>query len=272
MMRKPFSEDQAHGMLVGLAVGEGIAARASGRSGPPDGTMPLAPAPWASVTSQTFCIAQMLRSANGWDAEDAMKRLINWRDFGYLAGAAGRATPDSETGAALAAFEATGNPYGAGDSAGRHAALAVARVAPVVLAYGAMRESAMAVAQLQARLTHPDRPSQAAAANLAEVLASGDRGLMPRPDAPSEPVSEELRSTLHAAFWALAQADTFPDAMEAIARLDGETRAAGAIVGQVAGRLWGYAGIPESWREALHDHDKILVTADDLHAMRPIDV
>jgi len=277
-MQKPFSEDQAHGMLVGLAVGDAlgmaVAGQARGCFAPVTGLGAGGPAEpraaqWSGAVSMALCLAQMLRSANGWDAEDAMKRFVNWRDFGYLAAPGRHADPDKEMRAALLAFEASGNPYSGG--AETEGSAGIVRLAPVVLGYGAVKESAMAVAQLQSRLTHASPICQRAAANLAEVLVTGEHGRLPRPDAPPGAVTGHVRDTLHAVFWAMAQGRTFHDVVLAAVNLGGDACATGAVAGQLAGRVWGYEGIPGDWLEMLWDHDKILVTADDLYAMRPID-
>ena len=85
-------------------------------------------------------------------------------------------------------------------------------------------------------------------------------------------MTDEVTSLLHAAFWALTQADDFKGAVLAVVNLGGEAARAGAITGQLAGRLHGLSGIPVAWREGLQDNDKIRVAAEDLHAMRPIDM
>ena len=58
----------------------------------------------------------------------------------------------------------------------------------------------------------------------------------------------------------------------AAVNLGGDSEAVGAVAGQIAGRKFGYDAIPGPWRAILHDHDKLLSLADDLYAMRPIDV
>ena len=285
MQGKPFSEDAARGMLLGLAVGDALGAE---RAGGPPHTVPaqvemtgggphaLAPGQWTDETAQAMCLAQMLRSANGWDAEDAMKRLVNWRDYGYLSATRVCFGMDSDVAAALRRFEATRNPY-AGHSDGdggesERGAAGVTRVAPVALAYGGAAESAMAVAQLQCRLTHAGPLCQRAAANIAKLLVTGDRGLLPRPDAAPEHVGNDVMQVLHGAFWALDQGDGFEAVMRAALGLTGDVDRVAALVGQIAGRVHGASGIPERWRASLWDHDKIATAAADLYAMRPIDV
>ena len=281
MIRKRFDEDAACGMLVGLAVGDALGAGADGvardalapvtglRGG---GRHDLAPGQWGAATAMAMCLAQMLRSANGWDAEDAMRRFINWRDHGYLSATRRCFGMDAASDAAIRAYEATGNPYCGQAAPEGEGGGGIMRLAPVVLAYGAEVPPAQAVAQLQSRMTHAAPKALQAAANLAQVMVSGDFSPVPRPDAPPDRVTDEVTSLLHAAFWALTQADDFKGAVLAAVNLGGEAARAGAITGQLAGRLHGLSGIPVAWREGLHDNDKIRVAAEDLHAMRPIDM
>ncbi len=281
MMQKAFSEDEAIGMLVGLAVGDAVGTtlefRARGSFEPitdmvGGGPFNLAPGKWTDDTSMAMCLAQMLRSANGWDAEDAMRRFVNWRDNGYLSSTRVCFDIGNQTDAALTRFQQTGNPYAGPVEDEYRGNGGLMRLAPVVIAYGASKESAMAVAQLQSRLTHASPLCQRAAANMAEFLVTGDVGLLPRPEAPPEEASGYVVHTLHAAFWALTQGDTFRDVILAGVNLGGDADTVGAVVGQLAGRIYGYGGIPEEWRARLYDHDKIRTAAEDLYALRPIDI
>lgn len=281
MIRKMFSEDSACGMLVGLAVGDALGMTQSWV--PRDavepvtdmvggGSQALEPGQWGEATTMAMCLAQMLRSANGWDVEDAMKRFLNWRNHGYLSSTRVCFGMDDATSAALVRYERTGNPYAPREDAPEMGNGGIMRLAPVVLAYGSSSESAMAVAQLQSRITHSGPLCERAAANLAQVLVTGDRGLLPCPEAPPDVATREARETLHAAFWAIGQTFSFRDAVLAAVNLGGDAARVGAVTGQLAGRLYGYGAIPRVWRKLLQDHDKILQAAEDLYAMRPIDV
>lgn len=281
MIGKPFSEDAACGMLVGLAVGDalgvGVAGRERGSFSPVSdieggGPLDLTPGSWGEATSMALCLAQMLRSANGWDAEDAMRRFRNWRDHGYLSATRVCFGMDEETAIALRRFARDGTPYAARDGgAAQEGNAGIMRLAPIALAYGARVESAVAVAQLQSRLTHGGAICERAAAALAEVLVSADRSRLPRPDAPPEHAGRDVRQTLHAAFWAVGQSHDFRSSVLRAVNLGGDASRVAAVTGQIAGRLYGYGAIPRAWRAQLFDHDKIVRAAEDLYALRPID-
>jgi ADP-ribosyl-[dinitrogen reductase] hydrolase len=280
-MQKQFTLYEARGMLVGLAVGDALGTtlefKERGTFDPltdmvGGGPFGLDPGKWTDDTSMAMCLAQMLRSANGWDPEDAMKRFLNWRDYGYLSSTRVCFDIGNQTAEALRRYEQTGNPYAGPTEEEKSGNGGIMRLAPAVLAYGASVESAMAVAQLQSRLTHASPTCLRAAANMAQFLVTGDRALLPRPEAPPEEASGYVIHTLHAAFWALTQGDNFRDVLLAAVNLGGDADTVGAVTGQLAGRIWGYDAIPAEWRAKLYDYDKILTAADDLYAMRPIDV
>jgi len=280
-MQKPFTLDQARGMLIGLAVGDALGTtlefQTRGSFEPitdivGGGPFDLKPGQWTDDTSMALCLAQTLRSANGWDAEDAMRRFVNWRDFGYLSATGTCFDIGVQTSAALDAYLATGNPYSGPTEEAKSGNGGIMRLAPVVLAYGAKVESAQAVAQLQSRLTHASPLCQRVAANMAQFMTTGDVSILPGPEGPPEEASGYVMHTIHAAYWALTQGDNFRDVLLAAVNLGGDADTVGAVVGQLAGRIYGYNGIPQGWRDTLWDHDKLISAADDLYALRPIDV
>lgn len=280
-MQKPFSQDQARGMLVGLAVGDALGTTVEfqprGSFEPltdivGGGPFGLAAGKWTDDTSMAMCLAQMLRSANGWDPEDAMKRFQNWRHHGYLSSTGVCFDIGNQTTEALDRFQKTGNPYAGPTEDEKSGNGGIMRLAPVVLAYGASVQSAQSVAQLQSRLTHASPLCLRAAANMAQFMVTGDATLLPRPEEPPDEASGYVVHTLHAAFWALTQGDTFRDVLLAAVNLGGDADTVGAVTGQLAGRIYGYEAIPEEWRSILHEHDKIRTAADDLYVLRPIDV
>lgn len=268
-------------MMIGLAVGDALGAAVefmargtfepvtSMRGGGPHG---LAAGLWTDDTSMALCLAQSVLSAGGWDAEDTMKRFLNWRDFGYMSSTGVCFDIGNQTDEALTKFARDGNPYAGPVEERKSGNGGVMRLAPVVLAYGVGTEAAMAVAQMQSRLTHASPACLRAAANMAQFMVSGDLRLLPRPDAPPEEASGYVVHTLHAAFWAMTQGDTFGDVLLAAVNLGSDADTVGAVTGQLAGRIYGYGAIREDWCTALHDHDKILAMADALYDIRPVDI
>lgn len=280
-MQKRITQNQARGMLVGLAIGDAMGATLSGKqrgSFEPvseflgGGEHALAAGQWADSTAMAMCLGQTLRSANGWDPEDAMRRFVNWRDFGYMSSTGVCFGMGTQMADALARFSSDANPYAGARAEDQSGSAGIARIAPVILAYAAKVESAGAVAQLQSRLTHASALCEKIAHQLAEFLVTGDYIYLPQADEPPEEVTDYIMHIIQASYWAMRQGHSFREIVLAAINLGGASDRAGAVVGQLAGRVYGYEGIPAEWRMDLHDHDRILGIADDLYAMRPIDI
>ena len=275
---KPFTRDQARGMLVGLAVGDALGAPlefSTRGTRPPvtgmqgGGPFGLAPGQWTDDTSMALCLAHSLTACGGWDPQDAMTRFLRWRDTGYLSATGACFDIGIQTGEALSHFKATGAPYAGPEDEARSGNGGIMRLAPVVLAYGDDLACAQQAAQLQSRLTHGSRSCLRAAQKMAKFLVTGDTGLLSVPLDPPAVATGWVVDTLHAAHWALGQAGDFAGCLLAAVNLGGDADTVGAVTGQLAGRLFGYEGIPEAWRAQLWDHDEILVLADRLYDMRP---
>jgi ADP-ribosyl-[dinitrogen reductase] hydrolase len=70
--------------------------------------------------------------------------------------------------------------------------------------------------------------------------------------------------TLEAAFWAVAESGTFEEAVLKAVNLGDDADTVGAVTGQVAGAIWGYSGIPETWTRRLAWNEKLIAMADRL--------
>lgn len=86
--------DRFHGALIGLAVGDAVAAatqfRRPGTFTPVGdmlggGPFDLPRGAWSDDTSMALCLADSLLECNGFDARDQMERYRRWQQKGYLA-------------------------------------------------------------------------------------------------------------------------------------------------------------------------------------------
>ena len=86
--------DRFHGALIGLAVGDAVAAatqfRRAGTFTPVGdmlggGPFDLPRGAWSDDTSMALCLADSLLECNGFDARDQMERYRRWQQEGYLA-------------------------------------------------------------------------------------------------------------------------------------------------------------------------------------------
>ncbi len=101
-----------------------------------------------------------------------------------------------------------------------------------------------------------------AAATEDQVRAALDA--VPEQDAERIDASGYVLSTLQSAFWSVATAETFEDAVVTAVNLGQDADTTGAVAGALAGARWGYPEIPERWLEALLAREHLISLADGL--------
>ena len=277
-MTKPFTRDQARGMLVGLAVGDALGTTLEFvprlevrpiKTMTGGGPFKLPVGYWTDDTSMALCLAQSLLYRREWDSRDAMNRFVNWRDTGYLSSTGECFDIGMQTSRALDRYLATGNPMSGPTDEDQSGNGGVMRLAPVVLAYGASEDMTRQVARAQSCLTHASRSCLQAASDMARFLCHGDPERLPKPEDPPSEATGWIKKTMHAAHWAMTQGWEFETVLLAAVNLGGDADTVGAVTGQMAGRVWGYAGIPQPWLDVLHSHRDIVDLADRLYDLSP---
>ncbi|WP_425098005.1 ADP-ribosylglycohydrolase family protein [Tropicibacter sp. S64] len=265
-------------MLIGLAVGDALGTTLEfvprAQVQPVEtivggGPFRLPAGYWTDDTSMALCLAHSLLHQGRWVARDVMNRFVNWRDVGYLSSTGTCFDIGNQTSAALDRYLSTGDPMAGPVDEAQSGNGGIMRLAPVVLAFGACPGRTDAIAREQSSLTHASPSCLQAASDIARFLRTGDRQGLPRPITPPTEATGWVRDTLQAAHWAMTQGADFRTVLLAAVNLGGDADTVGAVTGQMAGRLWGYSGIPEDWRRALHAHDTILDLADQLFDMDP---
>ena len=282
--------DRLLGSLLGLAVGDALGAAVEFQardSFPPvtdmvgGGVFDLAPGQWTDDTSMALCIAASLTETGAYDPRDQLARFVRWYRDGYLSSTGRCFDIGNQTRAALEEFEATGEPYResvGGMSAGNGSLM---RLAPVAMAFCDDPEAAGRFSADSSRTTHPavecveacgayGRLIAAAiegasrtelyvlAADLAEQVTNPDlatilRGSYRVKERDEISSSGYVLHSLEAALWALARTDDFLEGALLAVNLGDDADTVGAIYGQLTGALYGRSGIPESWRDRLHD-------------------
>ena len=282
--------DRLLGSLLGLAVGDalGTAVEFQARdSFPPvtdmvgGGAFELAPGQWTDDTSMALCIAASLTETEAYDPRDQLGRFVRWYRDGYLSSTGRCFDIGNQTRAALEEFEATGEPYResvGGMSAGNGSLM---RLAPVAMAFCDDPDAAGRFSADSSRTTHPavecveacgtyGRLIAAAiegasrtelyvlAADLAEQVTNPDlatilRGSYRVKERDEISSSGYVLHSLEAALWALANTDDFLEGALLAVNLGDDADTVGAIYGQLTGALYGRSGIPENWRDRLHD-------------------
>jgi len=281
--------DRAVGAFLGLAIGDAIGTtlefEARDRLPPLTGVVGggpfgLRPGEWTDDTAMALALAESLLARGRLDERDLMERFTAWWRCGDYSCTGTCFDIGMTTREALASFERTGNPVaGSADprSAGNGSLM---RLAPAVL-HGFNRGGVREAARRQSATTHAAPACLDACEQFAVLLEEAisgrtrDEVLAPRRVAAVAEVAAvlagswrdkqraEIRSTgyvvhsLEAALWCVGNSDAFSEAVLLAANLADDADTTAAITGQLAGALYGRAGIPERWLETLAWRDRI---------------
>ena len=299
-------EDRFAGCLLGLAVGDAVGTAVEFR--PPGtfapvtdltggGPFGLEPGQWTDDTSMALCLAESLLETGGFDPADQMRRYVRWWREGHLS-STGRCFDIGNTvRAALARFEATGEPFsGSTDprSAGNGSLM---RLAPAAMRYADDPARAVESCGESSRTTHGARACVDACRYfgglLVGALGGADKETLLSPQyTPAEGLWEaaplcpeidavaagsfkvkdppEIRGTgyvvdsLEAALWAFHRSSDFREGCLLAVNLGDDADTTAAVYGQIAGAHYGASGIPGGWLDRLAMADRIRDMALDL--------
>lgn len=290
-------ESRYRGCLVGLACGDAVGTTVEfsprGSFEPladmvGGGPFRLAPGQWTDDTSMAICLAQSLLHRGGFDAEDQMRRYVNWWRWGYPSPTGTCFDIGITVQGALSRFMANGEPMAGSTDPQTAGNGSLMRLAPVVLRYFPDMQAVLRQARLSSQTTHSAAEALECCSVLAEVIAnalSADsrRGEAARMDVltvaqeglacpavhsiaagqyrakPRDAIrgSGYCVASLEASLWCFATTDSFADAVLAAANLGDDADTTAAITGQVAGAFYGIEGIPAHWRSQLFMGEEI---------------
>lgn len=288
--------DRATGCLLGLAVGDalGTTLEFTRRDSRPHhtemlggGPFGLQPGEWTDDTAMALALADSLLACNGLDPRDLMQRFVRWWQKGAYSCTGTCFDIGITTQGALARFRRTGEPYPGDtdeDSAGNGSLM---RIAPVALWALSDPETASRLARDQSRTTH-GAPQAVEACDLfvalltAAIRGAGKSVLAPRPWA-GHPAVQAVASgawrdrdrtqvrasgyvihALESAMWSVARTGSFADALVLAVNLGEDADTVGAVIGQLAGAIYGARAIPDRWLHALAWRERIEKLACDL--------
>lgn len=269
------ARDRAVGALLGLAVGDAVGAAIEFSPKPrfavlddmtQGGPHRLARGQWTDDTA--MALADSLALAPGLDPADLMRRFLDWRDTGAYSCTGTCFDIGNATRIALERFRRTGEPLAGSADPAASGNGALMRLAPVAIRHWRDREVLQRVAALQTRTTHGSPATLAASAVFADMLADAIAGA-PLPEVLASAAAGRIdggwrglhRDTvegsgwvvqaLQAAVWALSRTTDFGSAVLLAANLGNDADTTAAIAGQLAGAIYGVAGIPPGWLDAL---------------------
>jgi ADP-ribosyl-[dinitrogen reductase] hydrolase len=278
------ARNRALGSLLGLAVGDavGTTLEFSARDSYPrhtdmtgGGPFRLKPGEWTDDTAMALALADSLLTHDSLDEADLMGRFASWRDTGEYSCTGSCFDIGMTVSSALQNWRMHGDPVaGSADplSAGNGALM---RLAPVAVRYWNDRTRLLDVAVRQSATTHRAPEALSASIAYAELLADAIAGrprsevLAPRSGTyagkiaaimggswrgkPRDQIASSgyVAHSLEAALWSVGRTATFRDAVLTAANLGGDADTTAAIAGQLAGALYGIAGIPQEWLQRL---------------------
>lgn len=293
--------DRYRGSMIGMAVGDAIGTTIefsqAGTKSVHDmvggGPFGLPVGAWTDDTSMALCLAESLILQQEFDAADQMRRYTWWHERGYFSSMDHCFDIGVTTRQALYRFAKDGNPFAGSTDEYTAGNGSLMRLAPIPLLYGYDDALCVMYARESSRTTHGAPQAVDACAAYALLIAGALRGhthatLSGETYAPlmqhawhhtiAEVVNGSYRrhqpphiagkgyvvKSLEAAMWAFYHHATFADAVLAGINLGEDADTTGAIVGQLAGAVYGESGIPVRWRQRLRKYDVIAWRADEL--------
>jgi ADP-ribosyl-[dinitrogen reductase] hydrolase len=293
-----------HGALLGLAVGDALAAATQGREPGTfepvtdltgGGPFAVPRGAWTDDTAMALCLADSLLACGGFDARDQVERYVRWRQEGYLSATGECVGITPSVVRALAAAQWRRQVFAGSHEPRQQDPEPLSRVAPVVMFAFTSVEEAVLLAGEAARITcqapgvlevcrvfgamlHaalsglPKDEVVAPTRGLAELEAAGlrprVRSILRGRYRSKRPEQMHGGSTiveaLEGALWAFDRTQDFASGAVLAANLGEGSDVVGAVYGQLAGAFYGATAIPPAWRSSLARRDLIEDLADGL--------
>lgn len=231
-----------------------------------------------------------------------MERYITWYREGHLSSIGRCFDIGSTIGQALRDFEENGDPYSGGTHERSAGNGSIMRLAPVPLFYCNSFKEAVGKSGESSKTTHQTQVCIDACryfgaliwgavngANKEDLLSerfspiSGyweenslteqideiASGSFKRKEPPEIKGSGYVVKSLEAALWAFYKTTSFKDGCLLAVNLGDDADTTGAVYGQLAGALYGQAGIPEEWKAKLALRETIESYANQLYEIAP---
>jgi ADP-ribosylglycohydrolase len=299
--------DRFQGALLGLAVGDALAAhtqfRKPGSFAPVGdllggGPFDLPRGAWTDDTAMALLLAESLLDREGFDAQDQVSRYVRWQREGYGSATGQCVGISANVARALATAQYRRQPFAGSHDPEQLDKDPLARVAPVVMYFFSDAGTAVNRAAEAARITaqapmvldcvrlfaamlrlaltgrdkeavlRPPRELWTSVSTRAEVLALYEGSYLRRMP-PEITGGGHVVQALEAALWAFHHGETFREGALLAANLGRDSDVVTAAYGQLAGAYHGVSAIPGIWRNSLMRHEVVIDTADRLltHAL-----
>jgi ADP-ribosylglycohydrolase len=285
--------ERFHGALLGLAVGDAVAAatqyRRPGKFTPVGdmlggGPFDLPRGGWSDDTAMALCLAESLLGCEGFDSRDQVAHYRRWQQEGYLSCTGQCVGITAGTARALALAQWRRQPFSGSHDPEALDPEALSRVAPVAMYCFAQPATAAEWAVEAARTTCQAPAVLSACRVLAQALHAALSGeprsvILAQARSALDAVRHPTPATAHlgngapaalaAALEAFAGTGNFRDAVLSAANLGGNSDVVAAACGALAGAHYTASAIPTLWRNSLIKKHLIENCADRLlaHAM-----
>jgi ADP-ribosyl-[dinitrogen reductase] hydrolase len=299
--------DRFQGALMGLAVGDALAAhtqfRKPGSFAPVGdllggGPFDLPRGAWTDDTAMALQLAESLLAREGFDAHDQVQRYARWQREGHGSATGQCVGIAANVARSLATAQYKRQPFAGSHDPEQLDKDPLSRVAPAVMFYFADGATAVARSVEAARITaqaplvldcvrllaamihqalsgrdkaailKPPRDLWATPNTRLEVMALYD-GLYARRPAADITGGGHILQALEAALWAFHRADSFREGALLAANLGWDSDVVTATYGALAGAHHGVSAIPGIWRNSLMKQEVVMDTSDRLltHAL-----
>jgi len=294
--------DRFQGALLGLAVGDALAAHTQFRKpgsfaavgdllggGPFD----LPRGAWTDDTAMALLLGESLLDRAGFDGQDQVNRYVRWQREGYGSSTGQCVGISASVARALATALYRRQPFAGSHDPAQLDKDPLSRVAPVVMYFFSDPNAAIARAAEAARITaqapmvldcvrllaamvrqalagrdkaailRPPRESWESLNTRPEVLAVYDGSYLRRMP-PEITGGGHVVQALEAALWAFHRGESFREGALLAANLGRDCDVVAATYGQIAGAYHGVSAIPGIWRNSLMRQEVVIDTADRL--------
>ena len=263
----------------------------------------LPPGSFTDDTSMMLCLATSLISQKQFDPIDQIDRYARWKFNGYLSSSEEKGCFDighttssaidryvrdvEKRGCPHKQFYGSDNPEEAGNGG-------IMRLTPIPIVYRADVDRAKEYAVLSSKVTHGSLECLDAARVMTDVivrlLQGSDKNNVPSRistrGVSSEKITDICRRTyldkdeseistsgyvvhtLEATLWAFHMTDTFEEGMMLLAGMGDDVDTVCCVYGAIAGAYYGYAAIPDRWKNDLVKMDVLRRVAIDICTLK----
>lgn len=290
-------KDRALGALLGLAVGDALGTTLEFTQRDSythltdmigGGPFELKPGQWTDDTAMALALGESLCAKPALDEADLMGRFANWYVDGVNSCTGTCFDIGNATRSAIEAWLRSGNPFAGSTDPSTAGNGSLMRLAPVAVRHWQDPAVLVDVARRQSITTHGASQAVEVCERFARVLAEAIAGRDWQAALDGQEDSQDLaiaaiiagdwraksRSQIlssgyvihsfEAAFWCVAQTDSFRSAVLLAANLGDDADTTAAITGQLAGAVYGAGAIPQPWLDKLAWREDIEALAREL--------